>query len=108
MLGFLTGSLPAQQVLALRLVWVDGSDRHIIRGVRLQELQHCGGVVSIQDVLRNRRGQMDDQTCTAECQSSEQAHFKLRCLLVGSPARLAFSTQCGTEQHQGLHVPSGP
>lgn len=47
----LTCALAAHQVLALRLVGVDGRDRDIVLRVRVQVLQNMGGLVAPQDGL---------------------------------------------------------
>lgn len=50
----LTRPLGAQQILALRLVWVDGGDGHIIGRVRVQALQDVGGLVVVQNGLMEK------------------------------------------------------
>lgn len=47
----LTCSLGAQEVLALRLVRIDGGDGHVVGRVDLQVLQDVAGLVVVQDVL---------------------------------------------------------
>ena len=47
----LTCPLGSQQVLALRLVGVDGGDGHVVGRVGLQVLQEVVGLVVVQDRL---------------------------------------------------------
>lgn len=47
----LTCFLCAQQILALRLIRIDGGDRHIIGCVNLQILQDVGGLIIVQNFL---------------------------------------------------------
>lgn len=49
--GLLTCTLPSHQVLALRLVGVDGRDGDGILSVGVQVLQNGGGLIAIQDGL---------------------------------------------------------
>jgi len=51
-LRFLTCALPAKKIFALRLIGVNGSDRNVIKSVRLQVLQNGSGVLIAQDILR--------------------------------------------------------
>lgn len=48
----LTCALAANKIFALRLIWINGSDRYIIQGVWFKVLQEAGGVLIAQDVLR--------------------------------------------------------
>lgn len=50
-MAVLTCALAAHQVLALRLVGVDGRDRDIVLRVRVQVLQNMCGLVAPQDGL---------------------------------------------------------
>lgn len=49
--GLLTCALASQQVLALRLVGVDGCDGDGVFSVGVQVLQNVGGLIAIQDGL---------------------------------------------------------
>lgn len=51
---YLTCSLSAEQILALRLVGIDSGDRHIVRRVRLQVLQEVGCLVIVQNGLMRK------------------------------------------------------
>lgn len=53
--ALLTCALASQQVLALRLVGVDGRDRDIIFSEGVQVLQNVGGLITAQDGLGNGR-----------------------------------------------------
>lgn len=49
----LTRALASQQVLALRLIRIDGRDRDIVFGEGVQVFQDVGGLVAAQDGLVN-------------------------------------------------------
>lgn len=74
--ALLTCALAAHQVLALRLVGVDGRDQDIVLGVRVQVLQNMGGLVAPQDGLASDGEPPQEQAGqhlqpTARCNQAE-------------------------------------